>query len=127
MEDHRGTLSRRARGLLALDLGPAIDLLLLDQRDLRCGSYSLCTQAGFRDPVSEDHHQRPVAQQRQDFGELVGAAVSQTEAGRFTPPSGIRFPQNGCLSCAQLDFANYAKLRQFTVYVSAIIEAGGME
>jgi hypothetical protein len=41
-------------------------------------------------------------QQRRDFGELVATTVSQIEAGQFTPHSGIRFPQNGCLSCAQL-------------------------
>jgi hypothetical protein len=41
-------------------------------------------------------------QQRRDFGQLVGATVSQIEAGQFAPHSGIRFPQNGCLSCAQL-------------------------
>ena len=41
-------------------------------------------------------------QQRREFGELVGATVSQIEAGQFTPHSGIRFPQNGCVSCAQL-------------------------
>jgi len=41
-------------------------------------------------------------QQRRDFGQLVGATVSQIEAGQFAPHSGIRFPQNGCVSCAQL-------------------------
>jgi hypothetical protein len=41
-------------------------------------------------------------QQRRDFGHLVGATVSQIEAGQFAPHSGIRFPQNGCVSCAQL-------------------------
>ena len=41
-------------------------------------------------------------QQRREFGELVGATVSQIEAGQFMPHSGIRFPQNGCVSCSQL-------------------------
>jgi hypothetical protein len=41
-------------------------------------------------------------QQRRDFGELVATTVSQIEAGQFAPHSGIRFPQNGCLSCSQL-------------------------
>ena len=41
-------------------------------------------------------------QQRREFGELVSATVSQIEAGQFAPHSGIRFPQNGCLSCPQL-------------------------
>jgi hypothetical protein len=41
-------------------------------------------------------------QQRRDFSQLVGSAVSQIEAGQFLPHSGIRFPQNGCVSCAEL-------------------------
>jgi hypothetical protein len=41
-------------------------------------------------------------QQRQEFGQLVGATVSQIEAGQFLPHSGIRFPQNGCVSCPHL-------------------------
>ena len=41
-------------------------------------------------------------QQRREFGQLVGATVSQIEAGQFPSHSGIRFPQNGCVSCAQL-------------------------
>jgi hypothetical protein len=40
--------------------------------------------------------------QRQEYGQLVEATVSQIEAGQFLPHSGIRFPQNGCVSCAQL-------------------------
>src|SRR5579862_6037753 len=41
-------------------------------------------------------------QQRREFGQLVGATVSQIEAGHFESHSGIRFPQNGCVSCSQL-------------------------
>jgi hypothetical protein len=40
--------------------------------------------------------------QRQEYGQLVEATVAQIEAGSFPPHSGIRFPQNGCVSCAQL-------------------------
>jgi hypothetical protein len=40
--------------------------------------------------------------QRQQFSELVGATIGQIEANRFPQHSGIRFPQNGCVSCAQL-------------------------
>jgi hypothetical protein len=40
--------------------------------------------------------------QRQEYGQLVEATVSQIEGGQFPPHSGIRFPQNGCLSCSQL-------------------------
>ena len=41
-------------------------------------------------------------QQRREFAQLVGATVSKIEAGQFAPHSGIRFPQNGCMSCSQL-------------------------
>jgi len=41
-------------------------------------------------------------EQRQEFGRLVEATVSQIEAGQFASHSGIRFPQNGCLGCAHL-------------------------
>jgi len=41
-------------------------------------------------------------EQRQEFGRLVETTVSQIEAGQFSPHSGIRFPQNGCLSCAHM-------------------------
>jgi hypothetical protein len=41
-------------------------------------------------------------QQREEFGRTVDLTVSHIEAGEFLPHSGIRFPQNGCLSCPQL-------------------------
>jgi hypothetical protein len=40
--------------------------------------------------------------QRREFGEIVEATAGQIEAGQFLPHSGIRFPQNGCVSCAYL-------------------------
>jgi hypothetical protein len=40
--------------------------------------------------------------QRQEFGQIVEATAGQIEAGQFLPHSGIRFPQNGCVSCAHL-------------------------
>jgi len=40
--------------------------------------------------------------QRREFGQLVEATVCQIEAGHFESHSGIRFPQNGCISCSQL-------------------------
>ena len=42
------------------------------------------------------------AAQRHEFGCLVEEAIQQIEAGHFFPHSGIRFPQNGCLSCPYL-------------------------
>src|SRR6267143_1012406 len=41
-------------------------------------------------------------EQRQEFGRLVESTINQIEAGHFNSHSGIRFPQNGCVSCAHL-------------------------
>src|ERR1700751_277391 len=39
---------------------------------------------------------------RREFGQLVETTVNQIEAGQFLPHSGIRFPQNGRVSCSHL-------------------------
>ena len=41
-------------------------------------------------------------EQRQEFGHLVEHTLGQIEAAEFLPHSGIRFPQNPCLSCPYL-------------------------
>jgi len=41
-------------------------------------------------------------EQQQEFGQLVESTIGQIEAGQFLPHSGIRFPQNGCVSCPHL-------------------------
>jgi hypothetical protein len=41
-------------------------------------------------------------EQRKEFGRLVETTVHQLESGLFGSHSGIRFPQNGCVSCAHL-------------------------
>jgi hypothetical protein len=41
-------------------------------------------------------------EQRAEFSQLVAATVHQIQSGQFPAHSGIRFPQNGCTSCAQL-------------------------
>ena len=41
-------------------------------------------------------------EQREEFDRLVRSTASQIEAGQFPPHSGIRFPMNGCTSCAHL-------------------------
>jgi len=41
-------------------------------------------------------------EQRNRFGEMVVSTIRQIEAAQFPPRAGIRFPQNGCLSCAHL-------------------------
>jgi len=40
--------------------------------------------------------------QRQEFASLVQETVEQIESGHFLPHSGIRFPQNPCVSCSYL-------------------------
>jgi len=40
--------------------------------------------------------------QRKEYGRLVETTIAQIEAGEFPSHSGIRFPQNGCVSCAHL-------------------------
>jgi hypothetical protein len=41
-------------------------------------------------------------EQRQEFGWLVETTINQIEAGHFVSRTGIRFPQNGCLTCPHL-------------------------
>ena len=41
-------------------------------------------------------------EQRREYGRLVETTVAQIEAGQFPSHSGIRFPQNGCISCPHL-------------------------
>ena len=41
-------------------------------------------------------------EQRREYGRLVEATVNQIETGQFPSHSGIRFPQNGCMSCSHL-------------------------
>ncbi len=41
-------------------------------------------------------------EQRREYGRLVETIIGQIESGQFFPHSGIRFPQNGCLSCCHL-------------------------
>ncbi len=41
-------------------------------------------------------------EQRREYGRLVETAIGQIESGQFVSHSGIRFPQNGCVSCAHL-------------------------
>jgi hypothetical protein len=41
-------------------------------------------------------------QQRREFGDLVATAIDQIQTAQFPSHSGIRFPQNGCVSCSHL-------------------------
>ena len=44
-------------------------------------------------------------EQRKEFGRLVETTINQIETGHFDSHSGIRFPQNGCVSCFTWAFA----------------------
>jgi hypothetical protein len=41
-------------------------------------------------------------EQRREFAQVVEATVGQIETAQFPTRPGIRFPQNGCVSCAHL-------------------------
>jgi len=41
-------------------------------------------------------------EQRREFDQLVDTIVGQIENAQFLARPGIRFPQNGCVSCAHL-------------------------
>ena len=41
-------------------------------------------------------------EQRREYARLVESTARQIEAGQFPAHSGIRFPQNGCVSCPHL-------------------------
>jgi len=41
-------------------------------------------------------------EKRREFGRLVETTVAQIDSGEFPAHSGIRFPQNGCVSCPHL-------------------------
>jgi PD-(D/E)XK nuclease superfamily len=41
-------------------------------------------------------------EQQREFGRLIQTTIGQIETGHFAPHSGIRFPQNGCVSCPHL-------------------------
>jgi len=41
-------------------------------------------------------------EQRLEFGRLLAGTIDQIESAQFPSHSGIRFPQNGCVSCSHL-------------------------
>jgi hypothetical protein len=41
-------------------------------------------------------------QQRGEYAELIAHTIQQIESAQFLPHSGIRFPNNGCVSCPYL-------------------------
>ena len=55
-----------------------------------------------RQPEIQYLHTTITDAQKQEFGFLVEETIHRIEAGHFLPHSGIRFPQNGCMSCPYL-------------------------
>jgi hypothetical protein len=61
-------------------------------------------------------------EQRLEFGRLIATTVGQIETAQFPAHSGIRFPQNGCVSCSHVGLClNDQKL----IDASLIRTAGG--
>ncbi len=46
---------------------------------------------------------------RLEFGDIVSTTIGQIESAQFPAHSGIRFPQNGCMSCAHLGLCLHDK------------------
>ncbi len=99
MENHLYSLSGSARkGLTSLDL------------QLVCYSWisgisDVAIVAFVRKRVPEIQYLMASIseEQRREFGHGVEATVGQIETAQFPPRPGIRFPQNGCVSCAHLE------------------------
>jgi hypothetical protein len=66
---------------------PEVALVVFVRKDLPEIQYLKAT-------ISEDR--------RREFGRLVETTVAQIDSGEFPAHSGIRFPQNGCVSCPHL-------------------------
>lgn len=89
--------SEEAEGLLSLDTQlvcyswisgiPDVALVVFVRKQLPEIQYLKAT-------ISEE--------QRKEFGRLVETTVHQLESGHFSSHSGIRFPNNGCVSCPHL-------------------------
>ncbi len=60
-------------------------------------------------------------EQGREFGQLVETTIRQIEAGQFAFHSGIRFPQNGCVSCPHLGLC----LENQTLIASKLIRRPG--
>jgi hypothetical protein len=71
----------------------------MDQRDFGSGVCRVCTETGTRDPISEDVDLGGAAS---GIRPLVETTIKQIEVGDFNPHTGIRFPQNACVSCSHL-------------------------
>jgi PD-(D/E)XK nuclease superfamily len=96
--DWKTTASRYPDERLAI-ARPAVDLLFLDHRYFR--SRAGCLR-GKHQPEIQYLKTSISEEQRSEFGRLLAATISQIESAQFPAHSGIRFPQNGCLSCSHM-------------------------
>jgi hypothetical protein len=60
-------------------------------------------------------------EQRREFGRLVETTIDQIESGHFDSHSGIRFPQNGCVSSSHLGLC----LNNATLVAANLIRKAG--
>ncbi len=100
--DWKTTTSRypeeAAEGLLALD--PAAGLLSSGSAESPMWRWrSSCARTG---PEIQYLQAAISERERRDYGRLVETTIGQLESGQFSSHSGIRFPQNGCMSCSHL-------------------------
>jgi hypothetical protein len=60
--------------------------------------------------------------QRIEFGRLLETTIGQIEAAQFPSHSGIRFPQNGCLSCPHLGLClgNQTLIDRNLIHISGV-------
>ncbi len=62
-------------------------------------------------------------EQRREYGNLVDQTIEQIEAARFLPRSGVRFPNNGCVTCPYIGLC----LCQPTLVNSKLVQVRGGE
>ena len=62
-------------------------------------------------------------EQRREYGELVKQSIEQIEAARFLPRSGVRFPNNGCVTCPYIGLC----LCQPALIASKLVQVRGGE
>ena len=82
--------------------GPAADLLFLDERH---PDVAMVVFVRKRLPEIQYLKTSITEEQQKEYGHLVETTISQIESGLFPSHSGIRFPMNGCTSCAHLGCA----------------------
>jgi PD-(D/E)XK nuclease superfamily len=76
-----------------------------------------------RIPEVQYLHTAITEEQRQEFGQLVADTIESIERAQFLPHSGIRFPQNPCISCPYIGLC----LGKPDLVASALVRRPGAE